>query len=357
MYNIFHLIDNVKQVNYGIWNAALINSSDLAKKGVQSYVGFPEDSDFNYPDVMSFSFKTTDELYKFIETNALEQHNTLVVSHGCWRWPTKIAHALSQKGYKWLSVPHGMLEPWSMQQKRLKKAVYYQLFEKNMLQKADVIRAVSQPEYSRLIKVFGSKVVHIPNGITPTAQPIQKSFNGPVRLLFMARLHHKKGILPLVEAWLKSPLLNDSNYQLDIAGPDDGELSALKPLLAQATNVHYQGAVYKAAKERLLLQSHIYILPSFSEGFPSSVLEAMDYGLFPLISRGCNFPEAFENDLVLEVRPDATQIAEVLTEISKWPLATIIDKGMAPKAFVAQHYTNAIVGDRLNEVLKGLLEG
>ena len=355
-FNIINLIDTIAKVNYGVWSAGLINSTLLAEKGVVSYAVFPDQVAFSYPDVHTFSFKKTNEILMFLENNALNPANTLIVSHGCWRWPTKTARFLSKKGYKWMAVPHGMLEPWSVEQKKLKKSIYYHLIEKQLLKKADTIRAVSKPEFMRLSKAFGSKVIHIPNGINPIKGTINKPTKTPIRLLFMARLHHKKGIVPLLEGWLCSPLGNNTDYELQIAGPDDGELSKIEPLIAKCANVKYLGAVYNEQKDNLLRQSHIYILPSYSEGFPSSVLEAMDYGLFPLISEGCNFPEAFENKLVLEVKPNATQIAETLSTLSEWSVNTIIAKGAAPRAFVAGNYTNEIVSNQLFDTLSQLIK-
>ncbi|OZV69230.1 glycosyltransferase [Winogradskyella aurantia] len=353
---ILHLIDNVSQVNYGIWNAALCNSSKLNEKGVRIYAAFPEQDGFSYPGVTPIPIKKTNEIFAWLERNKINQTNTLIVSHGCWRWPTKIGHALNKIGYRWMAVPHGMLEPWSMAQKKLKKNIYFHTIEKPLLKKADIIRAVSKPERMHLMKVFDSKVLHIPNGINPTSDSMSKPTEFPLRLLFMARLHHKKGIVPLLEGWLQSPLANNADYMLQIAGPDDGELIKMEPLIAQCSNVEYLGAVYNAQKDNLLSQSHVYVLPSYSEGFPSSVLEAMDYGLLPLISEGCNFPEAFENNCVVEVKPNAALIAETLIEISKWPIKTVIEKGRVSKDFVAKNYTNDIVTNQLYEALGRLLK-
>jgi glycosyltransferase involved in cell wall biosynthesis len=349
--NIINLIDTIAKVNYGVWNAALINSTLLAQKEVVSYVVFPDQDDFSYPDVQTFCFRNRDEILSFLKDNALTPANTIVVSHGCWRWPTKMGAALKNKGYAWIAVPQGMLEPWSMQQKKLKKTIYYHLIEKQLLKKADHIRAVSKPEYNRLKKSFQNKVVHIPNGVTPNIKTLNKSTEYPLRFLFMARLHHKKGILPLVQAWLHSTLSNTHNFELVIAGPDDGELIQIKPLIEQCNNIRYLGAVYGEDKEALLMSSHVYVLPSYSEGFPSSVLEAMDYGLLPLISEGCNFPEAFEDKHVVALEPNTPQIAKTLIEISEWPIETIIEKGRASKDFVALNYTNDIVSNQLYELI------
>lgn len=355
-FNIIHLIDSTAKVNYGVWNAALINSPALAEMGVSSFAIFPEDNSFSYSGVKTFSFTDKKEISAFLSKNNLTPENSIVISHGSWQWPTTFGYKLQNKGFKWMAVPHGMLEPWSMQQKKLKKKLYYTLVEKPLLKKANLIRAVSQPEFNRLSQTYQGKVVHIPNGVTPSNHAVQKDMYGPLKFLFMGRLHHKKGILPLLEGWLSSPLANHKSFELNIAGPDDGELSKIKPLIKLCNNVAYLGPVYGEDKNKLMQNSHIYVLPSFSEGFPSSVIEAMDYGLLPLISEGCNFPEAFEQDLVIEFEPDKTQIKNTLTAVPQWSISEIIAKGNDSKKFVSQNFTNAIISHKIYSICKKLLQ-
>ncbi|MEJ0030745.1 MAG: glycosyltransferase [Bacteroidota bacterium] len=87
----------------------------------------------------------------------------------------------------------------------------------------------------------------------------------------------------MVEAWHAINSQNNS-VKLIIAGPDEGELKHIQHLIKG--NVEYAGAVYGDGKKKLLNEASYYLLPSYSEGFPTSVLEAMSYGQIPLISSG-----------------------------------------------------------------------
>ena len=275
-----------------------------------------------------------------------------MVSHGCWQFPP-LGHALHKMDYKWLMVPTAC---WnlSMQQKRLKVALLF-LVERRLLAKANVIRAVGSQNLTTS-KMLSTKVVLIPNGIPPLNQPLSEKPTSPRHFLFMARLHHKKGLLPMVQAWLKSSLANNNLYLLTIAGPDDGELPALKALLASsgATNIQYVGAVYGEDKEVLLQRSHFYLLPSFSEGFPTSLLEAMQYGLIPLMTPGCNFPEALEAELAIAITPETAtilkglnQAAELSGDLNNW--------GQKAAAFVNQHYNLNHIAELQYKLYKSLL--
>ena len=173
----------------------------------------------------------------------------------------------------------------------------------------------------------------------------------------MARLHHKKGVVPLAEAWINSSLFNQENIELLIAGPDDGELSKIKQLLAQHTNanVRYIGAVYGEDKEALLKKAHFYVLPSFSEGFPTSVLEAMQFGVIPLISRGCNFPEVFKHNLGIEVQPAIGSIRQGLEEAMKMNKDQMQKLSLDNTVFVNGHYTLSAIAKQQYELYSSLL--
>lgn len=342
---ILHLIDNVEKVNFGIWNAALINSSLLLEKGVKSYALYPDsEQEFTYPDVSCLSFSKLEDISEILLNNDLDAATTIVISHGCWRWPSKLGFTLKNQGYKWIAVPHGMLEPWSMSQKALKKKIYWALFEKRYLKSADKIRAVGKPEYDNLVNIFAQKTFLVHNGVDFPKDLKPKSTEKLV-FLFMARLHKKKGILPLVQAWKKSRLNDNVKFELRIAGPDDGELSAINRELEQVTNIHYLGAVYGDKKNDLLAESHVYILPSLSEGFPSSVVEAMGFGLLPLISEGCNFPEAFEQKVAINVEIDT--IETKLNKIADLNSDEIAKKGFDAHVYVSETLTNQVITDKL----------
>ena len=216
-------------------------------------------------------------------------------------------------GFTWIYTPHGMLEPWSMEQKAWKKIPYFHLAEKPMARKANLVRAVGKPEWKNLKKHFPA-AMHIPNGIYRNSlQPERSEANG-LNFLFLARLHHKKNIMPLVKAWSSSSLVQSSGAKLSIAGTDDGEMEKLLAFLQEmpGKGIEFLGPVFGKEKEILLADSHFYILPSLSEGFPTSVVEAAGAGLIPLISDGCNFPEILECKAAIDSGKTESSIKEAI---------------------------------------------
>ena len=311
---IINIVDRLDRVNFGIWNAAIATAAELKKQyGVESEVWFPGETkqaaveELNGALPRALFDSGTLSLNRAVEEAALNPDGDIIVSHGCWQYPTRWGLALKQKGFRWMAVPHGMLEAWSLSQKRLRKWAYFHLVERRALLQADVVRAVGMPEFENLRRNFEKQLVWIANGVPPMERG-EKHLDpdSPRVFLFMARLHHKKGLAPLLEAWDGLMAGERHNCLLKIAGPDDGELAFLESFLAASTassTIQYLGPVYGQEKEELLRGSHFYVLPSHSEGFPTSVLEAMQHGLVPLISPGCNFPDVFERELGLQVMP------------------------------------------------------
>lgn len=264
----------------------------------------------------------------------------VIESHGVWQWNTKAAYSYAkQNKVPWVAVPHGMLEPWSMSQKRLKKWLYYALIEGPLLRKANAIKAVSKPEAENLKSKFGENVCMLYNPVELDNHGSTDKPKAPISFVFLGRLHHKKYPVLLLDSWVHSGLSENDKVQLLYAGPDDGAMAELKAKQDKygVKNIKILGAVYGDEKERLLQSSHLFVLPSQSEGLPSTAVEALYNEMHCVLSSSCNFPEAFafenvsECGLTVELLSDA-----LLNALSR------IDEGIdtvAAKEFVDHHFS------------------
>ena len=352
-FNVIHIISNLDRVNFGIWNAAIAASSFLHEAyGVESQVWVCDNklgSELTLDVVVRYlGSQSTETTATQLASEQNLMGNSVIVSHGCWLKPTRIGFRLKQMGLPWIYVPHGMLEPWSMGQGRLKKELYYRLVEKRLATDADAIRAVSRQEQENLGKRFRQRIQLIENGVpVPAYSP---KGHGPETFLFLGRLHHKKGVLHLVKAW--NNVMKGANKRLIIAGPDEGELEKILPFLDDS--IKYVGPVYGEEKATLLRTAHYFMLPSYSEGFPTSVVEAMAFGMIPMISRGCNFPEVFSASLGINIEPDVASIEAGLRYFRDGKF----DHKLSIKNydFIQQNYSTECIGEKLylmySEVIK-----
>lgn len=340
---VINIVDSAEMINYGVWHAAVSNAEELGKRGIRVELWYPFTDPIKsiHPAVAQVSLPSTagSTLQKFISERALHPQEDIIVTHGCWQYPTRWGYALEKKGFKWIYVPHGMLEPWSMEQKKWKKRFFFYLFERRKALRAHVVRAVSKVEKANLNDFFPKgKIRFMPNGIKVIG--VDQSFpTEPRRYLFLSRLHAKKNLLALARAWVSSSLNNDEHYQLFFAGPDQGELPGLRQYIQQSNNIIYVGSIYGEQKEELIRSSTFYVLPSFSEGLPSSLLEAMSAGLVPLITEGCNLPEVFTMELGARLSTDWESIKTVLEETATWEKQAILCKSARCKTYIDTHFT------------------
>ena len=355
--HVIHIVSSLLPINIGIWNVVSNTLPELARLGFTAEIWTKDVS--NPPeqlkDIKLFGFgKISDAKGRLESCNPSE---TLVVTHGNWSFPTELGNLAKKAGLKWCCYPHGMLEPWSMNHKALKKKVYFNLIEKPRLQKADRIIAVGRPEFDNLERLLPSNtLVHIPNGIEVYDQPYTKP-EEKLNFLYMARLHAKKRPFEFLKSWADSPLSGSANFELTIAGPDEGEYQKMDDLIQKKslTNVVLSEPVYGEDKTKLLDQSHFFVLPSQSEGFPTTIIESMTHGCIPLITEGCNFPESIEAGVALDIGLNHGQTVQVLEKVSRWGREELETRSQNAKLFADDNYSIQIVAGKQKELFDQLL--
>jgi glycosyltransferase involved in cell wall biosynthesis len=232
---------------------------------------------------------------------AIEESDVCHV-HGMW-----LPHCLavrrmaSERGKPVVSSVHGMLEQWEMRHKWLKKSLYSLLFERPSLRRSTCLRALSEHEVGDYRR-FGSRaaIAVVPNGIDALERVDPALFfekfpalRHKEIVLFLGRVHHKKGVFNLLRAW-KTVAARREDAHLVIAGPEYGntgdEARRLITELELARTVTMAGVISGRMKLAALSAAKYFSLPSYSEGLSVAVLEALSIGLPPVITPECNIP-------------------------------------------------------------------
>ena len=271
---------------------------------------------------------------------------------GMWRPILYRAASIARKAsIPYALSPRGMLDPWSLAQKGYKKRIALKLCWRKILNDAEFIHALNKDE-ARLLQPLNLKarVEIMPNGIfqkTYARLPAQGEFyaNNPAinsrpYILFLGRLHYKKGLDYLIDAY-SIFCKSNSSVDLVIAGPDDGLLAKVMSRvdsLGLGNRVHIMGPLYGVEKLKVYVDASCFCLPSRQEGFSMAITEAMACHLPVVISNRCNFPEVGEAGvgIVVDLKP---------AEIAKGLLWMFEDedraKSLGRKAsnFVAERYT------------------
>ncbi|MES2450831.1 MAG: glycosyltransferase [Pseudomonadota bacterium] len=253
-----------------------------------------------FPSIGPKRFGFAPGLSRELNTNAYDALHL----HGLWNHTSIAAHSWNRKNSGALVIsPHGMLDPWAQRNSQIKKRVAKWAFENANLRSAGVLRALCWAEADAIEALgLGVPIAVIPNGISlPAADyvPTQPVDVTRKRLLFLGRIHPKKGIAELIEAWAiaaaKSPTIRN-DWVLQIAGWDDGDhLQHLVRLAREREldNVEFSGPLFGSAKQDAYANCDAFILPSYSEGMPMTVLEAWAHRKPVLMTHACNIPEGF----------------------------------------------------------------
>jgi glycosyltransferase involved in cell wall biosynthesis len=244
--------------------------------------------------------------------------------HGIWQaFSMQVSAWRRRTGRPVMVSPRGMLDPWAISHRGWKKRVASRLYEEANLRGAACLHALNESE-ARAIRAAGFRnpIATIPNGVDLPGKAISAPpawWPGGRVLLFIGRLHTKKGVADLIEAWAlmqtAAPAVADA-WRLVIGGWDDGGYEALlREAIARhglVGSIVMPGPLYGAEKESSLRNAEAFILPSHSEGLPISVLEAWSYQLPVLMTEACNLPEGFGENAALRISTDPPNLAREL---------------------------------------------
>lgn len=277
----------------------------------------------------------------------------VVHGHGLWIYPSWVSLRLHlQDGIPLIVSPHGMLDAWALSLSRLKKRLIARLFERAHLEAAAAIHALNHAE-ARAIRAYGidNPVVVIPNGVdlpveTHAAKPRPDAPEGRDRtLFFLGRLHPKKGLEPLIEAWSQFTREGQPGrrWRLVIAGWDEVNLEArLRARVAAMpakNSVEFTGPLWGEQKAAAYAAADAFILPSFSEGLPMTVLEAWSHGKPVLLSPACNLPEGVAAGAAREITPTPEGIALGLNWLAGLSDDEMRAMGAAGRRLIEQRFT------------------
>lgn len=249
--------------------------------------------------------------------------------HGVWK-PFNIVAVSVAKDLKRKIViqPHGMLDPWSLQQAAWKKKMAMMLVWRGLLNAATFLLALNDDEAALLAPLnLKCKVKIFPNGVFPaefSELPDGVLFREHAGIgnrsyiLFLSRLHYKKGLDYLIDSFELFCRENNS-VDLVIAGPDDGMHTAVEQWVkarSLSSRVHMVGPLNGRVKMSALNGAYCFCLPSRQEGFSMAINESLACGVPVVISEQCHFPEVANANAGLVVPLESQAISKALLRLA-----------------------------------------
>lgn len=208
--------------------------------------------------------------------------------HGLWLASNHAAAGVSTKArVPRIVSPRGMLSEWSLAHRAWKKRIAWRAYQRRDLESAAALHATSELEAEE-IRAAGVRapIAIVPNGVDlpPLAGPRRMEDGRTRRFLFLSRIHPKKGLESLIEAWA---LARPAGWELVIAGPDErGHRAATERRansLGPEAAIRFLGPVPDAEKWDLYGTADVFVLPTSSENFGVVVAEALASGV-PVIT-------------------------------------------------------------------------
>ncbi len=303
---------------------------------------------------------------------------SLIHLHGLW---TGCSMVSANDDRPRVISPHGMLDGWALKRSSWKKKLASWCFENRNLKNAACLHALCEAE-AEAIRAHGldNPIAVIPNGVDlPNLESASESREHGKTLLFLGRMHPKKGLPDALRAWSSQIVEDGGDWKLIIAGWDqEGHQTELMDLcdelrLTHATatgeawlngsvdadaTVLFIGPVSGKTKERVLQRADAFILPSYSEGLPMSVLEAWAYGLPTLMTDACNLPEGFEQEAAIRIcHHDEFSVRQGLQRLFTMSPTELARMGLCGRELVEQRFSWVRIAEQFHQLYEWVLEG
>lgn len=235
-------------------------------------------------EALRFSSELKDAVYDWAKAGEL------VHQHGLWLMPNIYPGMAARKfGNPLIVAPRGMLSPGALRFSSTKKRFIWHIAQKRALLGAKCFHATSLDEAADVRRAgFSQPIFIIPNGIE-IPEPTEHDPHANYReLLYLGRIHPKKGLSRLLKAWKK---VEDQfpAWHLKIVGQSEGgHLSQLKSQSQslELKRVSFLDPVYGERKTSVYQRADLFILPTFSENFGNVVAEALAAGTPVICSTG-----------------------------------------------------------------------
>ncbi len=282
-----------------------------------------------------------------------------VHGHGLYVYPNYcIGGWARRKGLPLVYHAHGFFEPWILNRSRLKKRIASWLFEDANLKAVQLWRALTAKEADQIRTVRGANanVVVAPNGIDLAPFGAPKPAGEKRKAVFLGRLHPKKGLDLLVRAWCALGAAT-AGWELVIAGPDEGNYrAAVEDLVRSApgAQISFIGPVMGAKKFELLASAQLFVLFSYSEGFPMALLEAMAAGVPIAATHECNLPEVAQVEAGWLCHAKEDEVRTTLQLALTAPTDELRQRGANGRRLVERKFTWAQTVDTLSAACAAL---
>ena len=266
----------------------------------------------------------------------------------------------------YMITPRGTLEPWAYQGqgflRNLKKKIAMIVYQRGDLQNSASVLATARNE-ARNLRALGitAPIAVIPNGIDISqyqCRAIQSKSSIKKQILFLSRIHQKKGIELLILAW-KQLKEKYPDWNIVIAG--NGEESYIQHLNTMIVQQNLQNSikimppVFGEEKNKLYYQSSLFILPSYSENFGMVIAEAMCCGVPVITTNQTPWQDLNRLGIGWCIDLSVENLVKTVSEAIDLGMDELFEKGQRCGEYVRQTYQYTEIAAKNRAVYEWLL--
>ncbi len=361
------------------------------EKGITTDVVCMDDANSSYPIIDNFtiykvgigktSYQYQPELLKWLEVNIVKYD--FVIVHGLWQYHNyavyktiKLLKKHNRDIPKVIIMPHGMMDPYFQKAperkwKALRNELMWNFIENKCINNAAAVFYTCEEEMRLAATTFRSykpkKVYNVGYGVQLPPQRNADfalafykkcpTVEGKKYLLFLSRIHEKKGVDLLIEAYNALSLENVDLPHLVIAGPNKSAYAeTIMSSVLDNPKIHFPGMLSGDAKWGAFYNSEAYLLPSHQENFGIAIVEAMACKKPVLITKGINIWKEIDaggGGRIVDLKEE-NSIKNVLLDISGISGEELIAKGACAFETYQSKFDIKICVDKFIQTLKDI---
>lgn len=285
----------------------------------------------------------------------------LVHVNCCWMPACAFVQQMAQKrNIKVVLTPHGMLEPWIIRRHYwTRKLPALLLYQKAAIQNADCLQATAESEKENLLKLgYNSNIKIVKLGIDAESIIMKTSWKKNKQLLFLSRVHVKKGINYLIEAVddLQKEL---QGYKILVAGEGDADyVATLKQQIADKglqEIIQLIGGVYGDKKWELFQTSDFFVLPTHSENFGLAIAESLASGTPVITTVGTPWNDLNSSNSGAWIEIGTQPLVETLRRFLSLSDGELETMGKNGRKLIETKYSAKVMAEEMMEVYQSIV--
>lgn len=308
------------------------------------------------------------------------QNYEIIIVHGLWQYQTLVVYQVLKRlknKPKLLVMPHGMLDPYFQKAKgrkikAIRNVIFWKLMESKLINSADSILFTCeeekllaresfvpyQPKKESVVGLGIECPLLFENKMIKEFSEKCNGWNQKPFLLFLSRIHEKKGVDILVEAYLRLHKEISDMPQLVIAGPglETSYGQYIRTLSGRNSNILFPGMISGDAKWGAFYACEAFILPSHQENFGIAIVEAMACQKAVIITDKINIWREIKQGNGGLISSDTTE--EIYNVLKKWLYLSENDKkeiGYSAKQTFESFFLNDKVVANLEGVFRDII--